>query len=280
MLSETFFEPSVLYDIYYAWNKPFSKAGASRQDVSMKESTTCINFLTFFGYFVEEDGTHTPFGQTVPFEAVLITTETMAASIELTSNPENIKNDGTSSSTITATVKDNSGNPVPDEWVEFYTSAGVLSTTRNKTDANGIATTTLTSSTYPRTAHLAAICQGVEGTCKVVFTPASRIEIEAIPNTIPKNGGTSLITVQLKDIDNQNVFQSGITITVEVSSWTGPNGKKPTLTHEDQSGYSVTGVTDSNGQVTIRLTAQGAIGIANIIATSGTFSDNTEVYVT
>jgi len=282
MLSETVFEPGVFNFVYYSWNKPFSKSGASRQDVTgMKESTTCINFLTFFGSFVEPNSTHTPFGQTVPFEAVLITTESMAASVELTSDPQNIKNDGNSSSTITATVKDNSGNPVPNEWVEFYTGAGVLSTTRAKTDANGVATITLTSSTSQTTAYVAAICQGVEGTCNVVFTPASGIEVEAVPNSISKDGGTSQITTQLKDANNQTVAQSGITITVEISEWTGPKSKKPTLTHEDQSGYSVTAVTDSNGQVTIILTAQGATGTANVTAsTSGMLSGFAEVNVT
>ena len=39
----------------------------------MMEFTTNINFLTFYGSFVETDGTLTAFGQTIPFEAVLIT---------------------------------------------------------------------------------------------------------------------------------------------------------------------------------------------------------------
>jgi hypothetical protein len=66
-------EPSEYNFIYYTWNKPYSAGGASKQDMNTKDSTTCINFLTFFGNFVEADGTLTPFGQTIPFEAVLIT---------------------------------------------------------------------------------------------------------------------------------------------------------------------------------------------------------------
>jgi len=281
-LSEMVFEPGIFNYVYYAWNKPSSKPGASRQAVTgMQESTTCINFLTFFGSFVEANDTYTPFGQTVPFEAVLITTESMAASVELTSDPQNIKNDGNSFSTITVTVKDYTGKPMQDEWVDIYTTAGVLSTTRTKTDANGVATITLTSSTSQTTAYVAALCQGLEGTCKVVFTPASGIEVGAAPTEIPKNGGTSQITAQLKDANNQNVAQSGITITVEISSWTGPKSKMPTLTHEDQSGYSVTVVTDPNGQVTIKLTAQGATGTATITASaSGMSSGIAEVNVT
>jgi len=280
-LSQTTFKPNIFNFVYYTWSKPFSQSGASKQGVTgMQESTTCINFLTFYGSFVEANGTLTPFGQTIPFEAVLITTETMAASLELTSNPENIKNDGLSTSTITAKVKDVNGNPVPNAWVDFYTTAGLLPTTHSTTDANGIATVNLTSSMSRTIAYVIAICQGVQGTCKVAFTPASRIEVKAIPNAIPKNGGTSQITVQLKDANNQNIAQSGITITVKISSWIGTQSKKPTLTYEDQSGYSVTTTTDSNGRAIIILTAKGAAGKATITASaSGLTSGSTEVTV-
>jgi hypothetical protein len=66
-------KPNEFNFIYYTWNKPYSKSGRSAQDVNMRELTTNINFLTFYGSFVETDGTLTAFGQTIPFEAVLIT---------------------------------------------------------------------------------------------------------------------------------------------------------------------------------------------------------------
>jgi hypothetical protein len=66
-------KPNEYNFIYYTWNKPYSKSGRSAQDVNMREFTTNINFLTFYGSFVETDGTLTAFGQTIPFEAVLIT---------------------------------------------------------------------------------------------------------------------------------------------------------------------------------------------------------------
>ena len=280
-LSQTTFKPGIFNFVYYTWSKPFSESGASKQGVTgMTESTTCINFLTFFGSFVEPDGTLTPFGQTIPFEAVLITTESMAGSVKLTSNPENIKNDGVSTSTITVTVMDTTGKPLPNAWVDFYTTAGALSTTHKTTDANGVTTVTLTSSTSKTTAYVTAICQGVEGTCKVAFTPATGIKVEANPNVISKNGGTSTITVQLIDADGRAVAQSRITITVKISSWTGPGSKKPTLTYEDQSGYSVIVTTDANGQAIVTLTAQGARGIATITASaSGLLSGSTQVQV-
>jgi len=69
-------EPGVFNFIHYTWSKPFSAGGAKRQAVSgMQELTTCITFLTFFGHFIGVNGTLTPFGQTIPFEAVLVTSE-------------------------------------------------------------------------------------------------------------------------------------------------------------------------------------------------------------
>jgi hypothetical protein len=75
-ISNTRLEPAVFNFEHYTWSKPFSEGGAKRRGVTgMSESTTCITFLTFFGHFVEADGTLTPFGQTVPFEAVLVTSK-------------------------------------------------------------------------------------------------------------------------------------------------------------------------------------------------------------
>ena len=74
-LGQTIFKPSIFNFVYYTWSKPFSKPGASRQAVTgMTESTTCINFLTFYGSFLEANGTYTPFGQTIPFEASITVT--------------------------------------------------------------------------------------------------------------------------------------------------------------------------------------------------------------
>ncbi|MDH5374650.1 MAG: hypothetical protein OEZ21_02045 [Candidatus Bathyarchaeota archaeon] len=69
-------KPGVFNFIHYTWSKPFSAGGTKRQAVTgMQDLTTCITFLTFFGQFIEVNNTLTPFGQTIPFEAVLVTSE-------------------------------------------------------------------------------------------------------------------------------------------------------------------------------------------------------------
>jgi hypothetical protein len=282
-LSSTILKPGVFNYIYYTWNKPISHSGASRQGITgMSEFTTCINFLTFFGSFIEVNGT-TPFGQTVPFEAVLVTTDSMAASVQLTSNPSNIRNDGNSTATITTTVRDESGNPVGDAWIDLSTTAGELSESYIQTDENGVAIVTLTSSTSKTVAHVAAVSQGVYGSCHIGFTPATKIYISAYPSSISKNGGTSDITVQLVDENDQNVAQQGIIITVALSDsdWTGQLNKKPILIYETESGDSVTVATDSSGKATILLRSNGGDGTANIRATaSGLSPSSTIVEVT
>ncbi len=60
--------------IVYKWNKPVSAGGASTQKIGeFSEDISCKNFLVFTGNFTEPNGSYSPFGQTIPFEAVLIT---------------------------------------------------------------------------------------------------------------------------------------------------------------------------------------------------------------
>jgi len=285
-LSSMYYKPGSFYFVYYSWSKPVSEGGSSRQSTDgFGAGTTCINFLMFLGSFIEPNGTRTSYGQTIPFEAVRVTTENMPSSLTLEANPQNIPNDGVSTSTITATVTDAKNNTVPNAWVDFYTTAGTLSAAYAKTDITGKATVTLTSTTTPKTAYIAALCQGVEGTARVSFTPARKIKVSANPTTVSKDGGTSRITVQLVDANNANVTQREITITVKVSSWDGPQNKWPILIYGDQPGQtSLTVTTDANGQIILTFKAMGGTKGKTFTATvtaeaSGLTSGSVTIYV-
>ena len=68
------FRPGRSYFVYYKWAKPYSDASNTIQRPNaLTVGIPCINFLTFTGSFRELNGTRTAFGQTIPFEAVLIT---------------------------------------------------------------------------------------------------------------------------------------------------------------------------------------------------------------
>jgi len=108
---------------------------------------------------------------------------------------------------------------------------------------------------------------------------ACAIDVAAKPNVVTKNGGTSQITVQLRDAEDQAVAQSGMIITIGISFWEHPL-MKPILTYEEQSGYFVTVTTDSNGQAVINLIAQGRKGSVGVTAmASGLGSSSTVVEV-
>jgi hypothetical protein len=269
------FVPGQYYFVYYSWAKPYSDSSDTIQKPNaLTVGIPCINFLTFTGFFTELDLSETAFGQTIPFEAVLITDETMVDSVEMTANPQNIRNDGTSTSSVTVTVTDAAGNAMPEMWTDLFTTAGTLSENRFQTDENGVINVILTSSTSETTAILYATCEGVIGSCKVSFTPATKISVTANPDHIAITGN-STITVQLLDQNNVPVTQSGIIITV---SSTFSANKPPILMYKTQSDTTVIVTTDSNGKATITLVGQGKAGTATISASSsGLTSGSTTV---
>lgn len=65
--------PGFYYFIHYKWSKPYNVSGFSYQEINFNPWDPCLNFLTFTGVFNELNGTTSPFGQTIPFEAVLVT---------------------------------------------------------------------------------------------------------------------------------------------------------------------------------------------------------------
>lgn len=99
------------------------------------------------------------------------------ATITLTALPYSIEADGTSTSTLTATVGDQYGDPIADGTdVVFITSKGTVgSTTITKHTSGGIATATLTSedSTHVIVADVSATVNGILKTIAVFFTPLS-----------------------------------------------------------------------------------------------------------
>ncbi len=62
-------QPQEIVTITYRWPSPSSQNGQS----SPSSTGHYRVFLTFFGHFNELDGTIKPYGQSIPFEAVLIT---------------------------------------------------------------------------------------------------------------------------------------------------------------------------------------------------------------
>lgn len=119
------------------------------------------------------------------------------AQVTLSANPEIISANGTSTSTLTAEVKDAVGNPVVDGvMVVFSTTAGSIS--GPAPTVQGIATATLTSSTQPGTAQVRAAVGNVQSNIKQVQFSAivpERIQVQVQPSVLVGDGvSTAIIT--------------------------------------------------------------------------------------
>jgi hypothetical protein len=84
----------------------------------------------------------------------------------LSANPQTIPV-GSGQSTITATMIDDSGNPIPNQLIAFTTNLGLLSVPIAATDDLGVATVTLTAGPTPGTATVTAAAMGITGTTTV-----------------------------------------------------------------------------------------------------------------
>jgi hypothetical protein len=119
-------------------------------------------------------------------------------SMTVTADPTSIPADGTSTSTIRATVKDRNNNPVADgTTVVFATDLGTLNCTITGT-INGVATVMLTSGTVPGQARVSARSLSASGQVSVqlTFIPTqigARIQLPAVDH---KSGWETLIQVQ------------------------------------------------------------------------------------
>jgi hypothetical protein len=154
------------------------------QDINgFSEGYTCINFLTFTGFF--NDGQ--AFGQTIPFEAVLITG---SQTVTVTANPTTVRaGTGTlSKSNITATVIDSEGNPVPNQLISFTTTLGTLSSPLAVTDNNGNATVVLTAGNTPGGATVTAEIPGMsDSTIVTIVSITTTISLSPIVGDVTTN---------------------------------------------------------------------------------------------
>jgi Bacterial Ig-like domain (group 1). len=99
-----------------------------------------------------------------------------SSTVTLTAEPTNITADGTSTSLLTATVRDEHGNPVADDTnVVFETDHGAFaSSTVTKQTTNGVATATLTSESSEETiiaTIIATATNGASDAAAVFFIP-------------------------------------------------------------------------------------------------------------
>lgn len=153
---------------------------------------------------------------------------------------------GSSKTQLDAVALDTNGNGYPNVPITFGASVGTLVDSAGtgitgavSTDANGVATVFLKSTTSPGVSLVTATTGGFNAGTEVNFVPGpaatAKSTIVAEPNAIPSDGvATTTVTVSLIDA-NDNPVQDGTSVTLISSAGTiiSPN---PTVT---QSGRAV-----------------------------------------
>ena len=190
------------------------------------------------------------------------------SSLTLSAAPPSILADGTSTTTISADVRDPNGNPVADGTiVTFVTTSGTFAGSSSTTapTSGGIAQAVLTSSAAAGTATVDATASSAADSITVDFTPGAPVTVvlTASPGSIPADG-TTTTTLQATVTDaNGNPVADGTTVDF-------------VTTLGDLSAASAT---TSGGVASVTLSSTDA-GSADITASSGTPSDTVTVNLT
>ena len=202
---------------------------------------------------------------------VTIGSSASVASITLTANPTSLPADGTSSSTITALLKDVSGNPVSQSGIPvvFKTTFGHFSngtksiTVTTSSTGGGSVVVSLISDTTSGTAMITCESGGVIQSTNITIgssASVSSITLTANPTSLPADGtSSSTITALLKDVSGNPVSQSGIPVVFKTTLGRFSNGTK-----------SITVTTSgTGGSVVVSLISDTTSGTAVVTCESG-----------
>jgi len=140
------------------------------------------------------------------------TTASTVATVLLVSNTPTIPSDNSLSANITAYVRDANNNFLPNIPVIFTTDTGTLGVTLGTTNANGVATATLSTLGNPanRTVSVTATAGGVAQTATVAVVGSAL----AIQGPIALTAGQeATYTVQLADSGGHGIPNTAITVT-------------------------------------------------------------------
>jgi hypothetical protein len=240
-------------NLIYIWDGPLSGKPQSLYNPPSKKPEECRVFMAFFGLFHEKDGSTKPYGQTIPFEAVLIRDTQMV----MTADPEIIAADSSMKSTITVIVTDVIGNPLVNEIVAFTTNLGSLSSPEAMTDSNGIATVLLNPGSYTGRAQVIANWSGMLKSTSIEIV-SGVLSISANPSSVAA-GSTMTSEVRAR------VTVNGVPVSGETVTFTNENPTLGTLS-------SNTAITDGDGYAIVLFTPGTATGTATITADWGTVS--------
>jgi adhesin/invasin len=145
--------------------------------------------------------------------------ESIPTYLEASATPPVLPADGQSQSTIKATVSDANRNPVPNGTiVQFDIVSGSGSIERQKTTANGVATTQLTAGGTPGTATVRVAVGSLTANVQVVYTVGEvyQVIVTSDKESMPADG-IQVANIQAKAVDAQGNPVSGQTVAFTAS---------------------------------------------------------------
>jgi hypothetical protein len=188
-----------------------------------------------------------------------------AAQSTVSAAPASVTADGSTTSAITVTLNDANSNPVSGKTVTLAKTSGpgtpTITTTQGTTDSSGHATFTVKSTTAGAdifTATDTTDSVTVTQTATVTFTAgaanAAHSTLSPAAVSITAGGSTTVLTVQARDVNNNNLTTGGSTVVFSLFSGTGSVGS--TTDH-------------GNGTYTATVTSPTATGSGTFTATLG-----------
>jgi hypothetical protein len=197
------------------------------------------------------------------------------ASVTVTSSATSIPATGSTTATITATVKDTNGNAISGATVSFAVTAGTLSAASATTNSSGQATTTLSANGVTAASITVTATDGtVQGTTSVTVgttTTANNISVITSLPQIPSDGSKSAnITAIVRD--NNNNLVSGVAVTFSATS----GGLQVTQATTDATGSAKATLSSANDPsdrtITVTATAQGQSATVPVSVTGTTLA--------
>ncbi|MEX0447976.1 Ig-like domain-containing protein, partial [Xenorhabdus sp. SGI246] len=170
----------------------------------------------------------------VQFDTVLIP--------DIAVDKHSVKADGKSRATLTVTVKNADGQPVPNQAVGWQTPLGQFSSFSLKTDAKGQATAYLTSTISGNAEVTVAVGSETAMSSPIRFITSLTHTLQADKQTVIADGQDSILyTVNVRDAADRPVAHSKV-------QWSADNGQL--LDKQEQ--------TNSQGEATARLVSRTA----------------------
>jgi len=203
--------------------------------------------------------------------SVSVNVVTAQHALTLKTDTPQISSDGSHSAVLTAYLKDANNNALANVPVTFQSSSGMVVVTQANTNAQGVATATITAGTDPTNRVITV-------TASAASAPNAVIAVDVVGTTLSVNGPSTLVlgndgifTVALRDSAGHGIASQSVTL-----SSTKGNGLSPTTFSTDLNGLgTVTLHAGVVGADTLTAAGLGLMANRSVAVSSESFSVST-----